>query len=171
MAPAMVGTTDRANSTVRRTVPEQSPLWGLTASDQKFLLVSLLITAGLLGFHAWKRAARSTYTVTVRHTPEVLPAPQEQIEPVPETSGQPSETVASSPTADNYVFRIDINQASWSEWAQLPGIGNTLAHRIVAERESHGPFQSIDDLRRVKGVGAKTLEKMRPHLLLKSSQP
>lgn len=61
-------------------------------------------------------------------------------------------------------FVVDINRADWPELAQLPGIGRTLAQRIVASRDEHGPFVDHDELRRVRGIGPKTLEKMRPYL-------
>jgi competence protein ComEA len=65
-------------------------------------------------------------------------------------------------------FRLDMNSATWVEWGQLDGIGDALAHRIVADREEHGQFNSIDDLRRVKGIGPKTLERLRPWLTIES---
>jgi competence protein ComEA len=61
-------------------------------------------------------------------------------------------------------FVTDINQADWPELCELPGIGATLARRIVEHRQSHGPFRSLDDLRRVRGIGPKTLERIRPYL-------
>jgi competence protein ComEA len=61
-------------------------------------------------------------------------------------------------------YRIDINTATWVEWVQLDGIGETLAERIVADREAHGPFRSVDDLRRVNGIGPKTLARIRKYL-------
>jgi competence protein ComEA len=63
-----------------------------------------------------------------------------------------------------YLYRIDINRATWVEWAQLDGIGETLARRIVADREQRGPFSSVNDLIRVRGIGRVKLEAMRPHL-------
>jgi competence protein ComEA len=62
-------------------------------------------------------------------------------------------------------FQLDVNAASWSEFAVLPGLGETLAKRIVASRESEGPFRDHDDLRRVRGIGPRTLERIRPYLL------
>lgn len=53
---------------------------------------------------------------------------------------------------------IDINNADEAELMRLPGVGKTLAARVIDAR----PFASIDDLRRVKGVGTKTLENLRP---------
>ena len=61
-------------------------------------------------------------------------------------------------------FRVDVNRAPWTELTLLPGIGETLAKRIVVSRESHGPFATADDLRRVRGIGPKTLERIRPYL-------
>ena len=47
---------------------------------------------------------------------------------------------------------------------QLPGIGPTLAKRIVESRQAAGPFADQDDLRRVRGIGPKTMEQIRPYL-------
>lgn len=61
-------------------------------------------------------------------------------------------------------YVVDVNQASWPELAQLPGIGETLAKRIVELRETSGPFRSPDDLLRVRGIGARKLDAIRPYL-------
>ncbi|MCL6502570.1 MAG: helix-hairpin-helix domain-containing protein [Pirellulales bacterium] len=61
-------------------------------------------------------------------------------------------------------FLVDINTADWPELAQLPGIGEMLARRIVESRRTHGPYLSHQDLRRVRGIGPATLERLRPHL-------
>ena len=63
-----------------------------------------------------------------------------------------------------YFYAIDVNRASWVEWAQLDGIGEKLARRIVQDREEHGPFKSVSDLERVRGLGSKLIEKLRPFL-------
>lgn len=62
-------------------------------------------------------------------------------------------------------FLVDINRADWPEILQLPGLGETLAQRVLAEREQNGPYRDIDELTRVDGIGPKTLEKIRPYLL------
>jgi competence protein ComEA len=61
-------------------------------------------------------------------------------------------------------FEVDINSAEWPELMQLPGLGEALAHRIVESRQTRGPFVDNDDLRRVRGIGPKTFEKIRPYL-------
>jgi len=47
----------------------------------------------------------------------------------------------------------------------MPNIGEQLAKRIVAERTDRGPFRDLAELRRVRGIGPKTLESMKPYLL------
>lgn len=61
-------------------------------------------------------------------------------------------------------FRVDVNTAAWPELAQVPEIGETLAKRIVEYRKMHGPFQSLETLLDVPGIGPRTFERMRPIL-------
>lgn len=63
-----------------------------------------------------------------------------------------------------YQYKLDVNQATWVEWALLDGIGEVLGKRIVEDREKNGPFRSVDDVLRVKGIGPKKMEQMRPWL-------
>lgn len=62
-------------------------------------------------------------------------------------------------------FKIDLNAAPWPELSQLPGIGETLARRIVESRQLQGPFTTHEDLLRVSGIGPKTLARVKPYLL------
>jgi competence protein ComEA len=62
-------------------------------------------------------------------------------------------------------FKIDVNQADWPELALMPNIGEQLAKRIVAHREAKGKFRELADLRRVRGIGPKTLESIKPYLV------
>lgn len=56
---------------------------------------------------------------------------------------------------------ININSASQEELEELPGVGPSIAERIVEHRDANGPFASVDDLQDVKGIGPATLEKIR----------
>jgi len=56
---------------------------------------------------------------------------------------------------------ININTANVDELTQLPGVGPSVAHRIVDYRNEHGKFSSLEDLRNVKGIGAKKIEKLK----------
>lgn len=77
--------------------------------------------------------------------------------------GAPAVEIERLETAENR-FQLDINRATWVEWMQLEGVGETLSRRIVEDREQNGPFASIDDIQRVRGIGPKTLEELRPWL-------
>jgi len=79
-------------------------------------------------------------------------------EPAPAPAG-----AAAAPTAPT---PVDLNAANAEQLDPLPGIGPALAARIVAYRDEHGPFTEIEQLNKVKGIGARTLEKLRPHLVL-----
>jgi competence protein ComEA len=57
---------------------------------------------------------------------------------------------------------INLNHASAVELEDLPGIGQAIAARIVAYREQQGPFQSVEDLQNVTGIGAKLFAKISP---------
>jgi competence protein ComEA len=66
---------------------------------------------------------------------------------------------------------IDINAASAAELTRLPGIGETTAQRIVEFREQNGPFGRIEDLMKVKGIGEKSFEKLRPSITVGTPKP
>jgi competence protein ComEA len=61
---------------------------------------------------------------------------------------------------------LDLNQASRAELRLIPGIGDALAQRIIDSRAQRGPFKSVDELRRVSGIGPKTLERIRPYIYI-----
>jgi hypothetical protein len=61
--------------------------------------------------------------------------------------------------------RLNPNRATAQEWELLPGIGPTTAARIVEYVQKH-PIRQLAQLMRVKGIGRKTYDKMRPYLIL-----
>src|SRR5262249_49173630 len=59
---------------------------------------------------------------------------------------------------------INLNTATSAQLQEVPGIGPVTSEKILKTRKVSGPFKSVDDLRAVKGIGSKRLEKMRKYL-------
>lgn len=68
---------------------------------------------------------------------------------------------ASNPVAGAADRGIDLNRATAAELEDLPGVGPVLAGRIVAYRDLHGPFTTVEDLLDVGGIGEAKLAAMR----------
>lgn len=62
--------------------------------------------------------------------------------------------------------KVAINRATAEEITTLHGIGPAKAEAIISYREEHGPFNSVDDLLQVSGIGEKTLEKIRDEIII-----
>ncbi|MCL4306174.1 ComEA family DNA-binding protein [bacterium] len=61
---------------------------------------------------------------------------------------------------------VDLNSADAERLEHLPGIGPVLAERIIAYRNANGPFQSIDELENVSGIGPKKLAVLRERVTI-----
>lgn len=57
--------------------------------------------------------------------------------------------------------KVNINTATVAQLTTLPNIGETLAERIVAYREENGPFQHVEDITAVDGIGQSRFERMK----------
>lgn len=67
--------------------------------------------------------------------------------------------------------RLDLNQAGARELESLPGIGAVMAQRVIAFRQSVGGFRTIEDLRQVKGIGAKTFDRLKSFVTVSTAKP
>jgi competence protein ComEA len=112
------------------------PRWSLRRSDQGVAGVVLILALALMSWHWWRQEMLKSRRIDVDRT-QVLVAQ----------------------------FQIDINSADWPEFALLPSVGEVLAKRIVEDRTTRGPFRDWNDLRRVRGIGPKTFEQIKPFLL------
>ncbi|MGB9791141.1 MAG: helix-hairpin-helix domain-containing protein [Thermacetogeniaceae bacterium] len=80
----------------------------------------------------------------------------------PQAPGMSSGMVQSSSPSYTQGSKVNINTASAKELDEaLPGIGPTLAQRIVEYREQHGPFRSVEDIKNVSGIGERRFEQIK----------
>ena len=63
-------------------------------------------------------------------------------------------------------IRVNLNTGSAAELIQLPGVGEKVAARVVAYRKENGPFQKIEEIMNVKGIGEKTFTRLQPYLFI-----
>lgn len=67
---------------------------------------------------------------------------------------------------DKRLDKININYASLGEIIQLPKIGPSTGQNIIDYREKFGPFEDIEELRKVSGIGKSVLEEITPYIVL-----
>lgn len=79
----------------------------------------------------------------------------------PSVQGFASAEEGSSPLPNGL---INVNTANQDALESLPGIGSRTAEKIIKERETNGLFASVEDLKRVSGIGDKKLESLREHI-------
>ena len=84
----------------------------------------------------------------------------EEASPVTGTAG----TSGASSTGQDAAGKVNLNKATEADLQTISGIGQKRAQDIIAYRESAGGFKSVDDLKNVSGIGAKTLEKLKDYV-------
>lgn len=104
------------------------------------------------GLNLARRVVDGEQIVVSHAVPTIGPAP-----------GSTSAGLSSSGMApDGKVAAIDLNTADVAALDSLPGVGPVMAARIIAWRDQHGRFTTIDQLREVSGIGPRTFERLRP---------
>ena len=94
--------------------------------------------------------------------PQPAPTPKSEIAvhvTGPDLSVTPQSSTSRSTPSEG--ARININAATSQELQTIRGVGPALARRIIEYRRTSGRFSTVDDLTNVKGIGEKTLEKIR----------
>ena len=109
------------------------------------LIVTVVFAAFTAGVLLGRSFSAEPVLISGRPTPTSVPST------VP-SQAEPSSTEPTTPAS-----RININTAGLAELETLPGIGPTLAQRILDYRDAHGPFESPAQLANVSGIGEKRL--------------
>ncbi|MGB9627284.1 MAG: ComEA family DNA-binding protein [Thermodesulfobacteriota bacterium] len=65
---------------------------------------------------------------------------------------------------------LDLNRVSLEDLCLIPGIGETLAREIIAYRKRRGGFLSVEELKKVKGIGDKKWKEFKPYLIVRSGE-
>lgn len=82
------------------------------------------------------------------------------------TTEKVSQSSTTSKSAKKVSGKININTADVKQLTQITGIGPKTAQKIIDYRKKNGKFKSMDDLLNVKGIGEKTLKKIRSQIKL-----
>jgi competence ComEA-like helix-hairpin-helix protein len=143
----------------------------------KLLLVLAITLLAGFGVREWRAgfpdmAQRLEHFDREEPAAPLIPAPAQERRPPAAASAAPPAAAATGPSpaiqragpvpmAPTDPRPLDINRASLDELSRLPGVGQGLAGRIVAERERRGRFESPDALRYVLGMGPKKLAAIR----------
>jgi competence protein ComEA len=125
-----------------------------TRRQLTLLLVVVLVAGAGIGIDRWRRThpEQTERLEALDRAPAASPATP---------PARPSRPPAAPPPVP-VGTPLDLNRASQHELERLPGIGPGLATRILDNRAQRGIFGSVDDLRRVRGVGDLTLARLRP---------
>ena len=79
------------------------------------------------------------------------------------------EIVSDEPTSIQSLNKININTATQTELESLSGIGPVIAKAIIQYRLENGPFEKIEEIQEVSGIGPVTFEKIRPNITIRGS--
>ena len=133
-------------------------------------IVICLVVAILLGSGFWMLKHR--HPVLSLGEPDLIVDTKQELDestPPAESStpstDEESTTHSEPPPHEPEDERIDINTATLEEFKSLPGIGPANATRIIDYRNINGKFDVVDDLTEVRGIGEKTVEKLRDRLV------
>lgn len=94
-------------------------------------------------------------------SPTKTEAPADPNQITQEDNGSKKEPKAA---ASNTGDKLNVNTATLEQLDALPGIGPSKAQAIITYRSEKGSFRHVDDLLKVKGIGEKILEKLKPHI-------
>ena len=130
-------------------------------------LVMFAMTLSVVGWIMWTLPHEMHASSPHAALPSAAETPGGSVEPVRSAA---HDSPRSAQTAAVRETQLDLNRATVAEFERLPGVGPVLARRMAAYRTSVGRFQTVEDLRSVKGLGRKKLDRLKPLVTVGSSQ-
>lgn len=144
--------------------PDEEDLWSLKKIPVAWMgnVLAALAFFALMAYVVQDGRREKPAEVQVQRAVQPVPSPDQSQNPV---EGEERSQVLSLVTTKD--TRIDINSASRPEVESLPGIGEGIAREIIARR----PFETVESLNDVPGIGPKRLAKLMPLIKIGASRP
>lgn len=118
------------------------------------LILTCAVLFGSAGYFLGASRQGAVYEISGARTSVSYEVPAVLSQPAEETAAEESKPESPEETS----APMNVNTATKEELMELPGIGEVRAAAIVAYREEYGPFQTVEDLLLVSGIGERTLE-------------
>jgi len=142
-----------------------------TPSERRVIIIITVILLGSAGLHFVRKSITEVESIDYHHADSIFTRRSHQAHLIQtynqdeksSKNGSNQQTLRAAKASAPH-GRLNINTASAEDLIQLPRIGPAMAKRIVTYREQNGPFHSIDELCKVKGIGLKTLIRIKPYL-------
>lgn len=142
------------------------------------IAMAILFLLALTGYEIHMRRNKSTFSLrsdgeaaTVQAEPAAEPAAESETVPTQtETETEEVSVATASDLEAEPDTRIDLNTADAAQLKTLPGIGDVLAERIIAYREEHGGFSTVEEIMNVKGIASGKFADLQDKICVRTEQ-
>ena len=142
---------------------------GMTRTEQRVLIGLIVVAAGSVAVRHGFQGSRDDFQLIATYDEETKKWIRTDGAGVRGTEGvRPTSSGATLPAQALPAGKVDINAASEGQLISVPALGPAKARDVIDYRRQHGDFRSIEELEQVPGIGPKTLDRLRPYLMVSS---